>query len=58
MELILESILQETKNYKGFRYLTKEDMESSFDGTTIGIDQTKQEKDWFVDTDHSRVVYF
>lgn len=56
--LILEEILHKTNNYNGFMYLTQKEMKSSFEGTTFGINQDRPQKDWFKDTDHSRIKYF
>ena len=56
--LILEEILHDTDTYNGFKYLSPSDMESSFEGTSFGIDQSRKQADWFKDTDHSRVEYF
>ncbi len=50
---MLERILMETGNYRGFAYLTWEDMLTSFNGTSVGIDNGS-----FENTDHTRVRYF
>lgn len=60
--LFLESMLMETKNYRGFRYLTEKDMRNSQNGVSVGIkyyvdpfgDPARQ----FDGTDNSRVHYF
>ena len=59
MGLFLESILHDTGNYIGFRYLNPEDMEDSAEGITYGIDYTAGTctEDWFKNSDHSRVFY-
>lgn len=60
----LESLLVNTGNYKGFDYLNRLDMLKSANGTTVGINLTKEgqfEKDptrRFSDVDFSRVFYF
>lgn len=54
MENMVEQVLCNTGNYKGFSYLTTKDMESSANGTTVGIDPNLD----FSDTDFSRVRYF
>lgn len=55
---LLESALHETGNYKGFRYLTRKDMESSMSGYSIGIDYDVEDEFKFVGCDKSRVEYF
>lgn len=55
---LLEEILMEYKNYKGFTYLTSSDMEESDEGTTFGIRWGNSTEERFVDTDRSRIVYF
>jgi hypothetical protein len=56
--LLLEEILMETKNYKGFKYLTKKDMELSYSGTTVGINDDQKDKTLFEGTDHTRICYY
>lgn len=51
---MVEQVLIKTGNYKGFTQLTAKDMESSANGTTVGIDPNLD----FSDTDFSRVRYF
>jgi len=58
MGIFLEGILHETGNYNGFGYLHPNQMEDSIGGTTIGINQSRPQKDWFKDTDNSRVIYY
>lgn len=59
MAIMLESILMDTGNYKGFGYLTKNSMANSKEGTTFGIHQEITKRgDWFKGTDNSRVYYF
>jgi len=59
---LLESTLHDTGNYRGFRYLTPNDMKD-VQGSTVGInevdfsaDPTMEEK--FDGTDSTRVEYF
>lgn len=61
---MLENILMETGNYKGFGYLNKTHMEKSRNGVSVGIHEeyvydTTDEgyKKRFADTDHTRVRY-
>jgi hypothetical protein len=58
MMTLLEHALHETGNYKGFYYLSREDMADSINGTTasFGIDRQKGENK-FDGTDNSRVGY-
>lgn len=59
LAFFLGNILHETGNYKGYNYLTKEMMENSLNGSTVGIayvtegNTTRMEKG-----DDSRVFYF
>ena len=55
--MFLEGILHESGNFEGFRYLTPDNMKDSVEGITFGIDQQKEQKEWFTDTDNSRVKY-
>ena len=57
---VLETVLHETGNYNGFRYLDSSDMDDSHNGSTVGIrDYDEERKQWnFIDTDHSRVAYY
>jgi len=61
-DYILTGFLHDTGNYRGFRYLTKYDMEKSADGKTVGINDvnmhhaTMEEK--FDGTDSTRRCYF
>jgi hypothetical protein len=56
--LLLEEILMETNNYKGFKYLTKKDMELSYSGTTVGINDDQKGKTLFEGTDSTRIYYY
>lgn len=58
LQTMIETILMDTGNYKGFLYLTPEDMATSKNGTTYGIDYGKPDGHWFADTDHTRVYYY
>jgi len=58
LSMLIETILMETGNYNGFNYLTPNDMETSKNGTTYGIDFNKDKNHWFDDTDHTRVFYY
>jgi len=55
---LAKSILMETNNYHGFNYLSPEKMSMSASGTTYGIDQNKTEKEWFNNTDKTRVYFY
>ena len=58
---VLEAVLHETGNYRGFRYLRKDEMEA---GYTVGIncyDSGEVVSDFelrFLDTDNTRVEYY
>lgn len=60
----LETLLHDTGNYQGFGYLTRGNMESSENGTSVGINTKADgwvEKDYdkrFKNTDSTRVYYF
>jgi len=54
---LIESILMETGNYKGFRYLSTKDMEVSQNGISVGIIWDGNKLIW-EGTDHTRVHYF
>jgi hypothetical protein len=56
--LLLEEILQETGNYKGFKYLSKSDMIESRGGVSFGINREVDEKEKFNNTDFTRVMYY
>lgn len=67
VRLVLEQVLLETGNYKGYRSLCQTDMLKSKNGTTYGIDENYidgNERDEngnllkFKNTDHTRVRYF
>jgi len=58
LQTLIETILMDTGNYNGFNYLTPNDMETSANGTTYGIDCRKDRDHWFDDTDHTRVFYY
>ena len=61
--MVLESILHDSGNYRGFGYLTVKDMENSQGGTTVGVNNgpdgwvepcyTKR----FLNTDETRRYY-
>ena len=61
MMAILESTLHDTKNYKGFRYLAKEELSQGF---VPGINTTEEGQmvleyeARFANTDSTRVKYF
>ena len=55
--ILIESVLMETKNYKGFHYLSVKDMEGSQNGISVGIIWDGN-KATFEGTDHTRVHYF
>ncbi len=62
LAVLLETVLMDTGNYHGFRYLNPDDMKD-VQGTTVGInavdyskDPTMEEK--FDGTDSTRVEYF
>lgn len=61
MGMFLESVLMETGNYNGFRYLDEKDMKLSFEGTTVGIRHgSKDDGTYCADfegTDRTRVQY-
>jgi hypothetical protein len=58
MAWLIEKVLIETNNYRGFRHLVKGDMVNSAQGTTVGMhDQSLPREEWFKDTDHTRVRY-
>ena len=56
--VLAKSILMETNNYNGFNYLSPEKMSISASGTTCGIDQNRLIKQWFNDTDQTRVFFY
>lgn len=62
IDSVLVKFLHDTGNYRGFRYLTKYDMQESLDGHSFGINNvnmhhaTMEEK--FDGTDSTRRCYF
>ena len=56
LQILIETILCETGNYKGFRKLTPLDMVTSDFGITPGINADVDEP--FKGTDHTRVFYY
>ena len=61
----LGDVLHETGNYNGFNYLTGPMMEESREGTTVGINVTREHgaedltyEERFKDTDESRRYYY
>lgn len=59
---LLERILHDTGNYRGFRYLSSDDMKDSVNGTSVGIgpfvsDSVEDIRARFNNTDHTRVVF-
>lgn len=58
LQVLMETILMDTGNYHGFCYLTPNDMATSENGTTYGIDYDREYGHWFDDTDHTRVFYY
>jgi len=57
MGTLLESILMDTDNYRGFGYLNDEHIKESADGTTVGVHWISGKGD-FKNTDRSRVFYY
>ncbi len=63
LSIQLERVLIEAGNYRGFRYLDKQDMKQSYEGTSVGInidDTGKPLDDYserYQDTDITRVQY-
>jgi len=55
---LLEIVLVETVNYRGFGYLNHRDMETSESGMSVGIHEDNVEGEKFQDTDHTRVHYY
>jgi hypothetical protein len=61
MAMVLEHILHESENYRGFAYLGEHDMKQSLDGKSIGIlpyVEGGNPSDRFIGTDSTRVHYF
>ena len=57
--LLIESVLMETGNYNGFKYLNEMAMRESNCGTTVGIRSMNDDGSWdFKDTDHTRVYFY
>ncbi len=57
LQVFIEKLLSDTDEYKGFRYLDKNDMFESMEGTTVGITRDDNGIS-FTGTDNSRVRYF
>lgn len=57
---ILNSVLHETGNYNGFRFLSADDMKNSMLGESLGIRGTFDDDivERFRDTDSTRIAYF
>lgn len=57
---IIEELLYQTGNYKGFNYLTRIDMETSEHGTTVGIALHTDDDDPFISSvsDPTRIRYY
>ena len=56
--VLLESVLMETGNYRGFGYLTPDNMKASENGISFGIQYDEKGNPNFEDTDHTRVNYY
>jgi len=55
--MLLETILHEAGMYKGFSYLSADELEG--DAMSVGIREQKEDGSWnFDDTDRTRVAYF
>ena len=52
---MIEAVLMDTDNYKGYRYLAQDEVPT---GSTPGIRRDRGEEKQFDDTDHTRVRYF
>lgn len=55
--LMIERILHDCGQYRGFRYLTKFDMEKSMIGKTVGINYDEQNNHNFDGCDETRRQY-
>ena len=59
---IIEHVLMKSGNYGGFVYLDVDDMKSSDQGMSIGVNDTSKlnlsMEEHFANTDHTRVKYF
>jgi len=65
LQTLIENVLMESGNYSGFQYLSTRDMESSSNGTTVGINDVARDlpADEYYDAsfknvDRTRVKYF
>jgi len=69
LQTIIENVLMDSGNYRGFSYLDTRDMTDSRGGTTVGVNTIDPNLDWtgkssarhkaqFDNTDHTRVRYF
>jgi len=62
LQSLIENVLMDTGNYGGFRYLGADDMETSINGMSVGINEVNGEvlpyNERFANTDHTRVKYF
>lgn len=64
LTFLLEKIFVETGNYRGFRYLSENDMVNSTGGVSVGINLTETKRfeenptKRFENTDPTRVHYF
>lgn len=53
--VFIGSILHESGNYHGFGYIDKA---QSMTGSTFGVDMSKPQRNWFENTDRTRVHYY
>ena len=53
--VLLETMLHDSGNYKGFGYLDKR---NTLTGNTYGVDMSKPQAEWFEGTDKTRVFYY
>ena len=58
LQVMIESVLMETGNYKGFCYLTANDMRTSENGMSVGVKHDGNGNPHFDNTDHTRVYYY
>lgn len=56
--VLIESVLMETGNYRGFCYLTENDMRTSENGMSIGVRHDENGNPLWDNTDHTRVYYY
>jgi hypothetical protein len=57
LSILIEKILTDTGNYRGFSHLRESDMTKSARGTSVGIRWNEGEHDAFRDTDRTRRHY-